>query len=69
MKKILEEAKRSGIGFVPGAPFFARSNGNEIAMRLNYTNQGPENIVEATRVIGEILQQNLSEISISAISF
>jgi len=59
IKDVLEEAKKNKVSFVPGAPFFAYTTGNEAAMRLNFTNQSVENIVKATRIIGEILTQRL----------
>ena len=62
MKKILEEAIEQKVGFVMGSPFFANSQGNEIAMRLNFSNQSEERIVEGIRIIGEILQKKLAEL-------
>mgnify|MGYP001572376367 FL=1 len=59
IKDVLEEAKKNKVSFVPGAPFFAQTTGNEVAMRLNFTNQPVENIVQAVRIIGEILKQRL----------
>lgn len=59
IKEVLEEAKKNKVAFVPGAPFFANATGNEVAMRLNYTNQSAKNIVKAVGIIGEILQEKL----------
>lgn len=59
MREVLEEAKKNKVSFVHGAPFFAYATGNEVAMRLNFTNQPVENIIKATRTIGEILQEKL----------
>ena len=60
IKELLDEAIKAGVSFVPGSAFFANSNGNEIAMRLNFTNQSKENIVKGVRIIGELLQRKLS---------
>lgn len=59
MKQILEEAIKTNVGFVMGSPFFANSQSNEVAMRLNFSNQSEEKIVEGIRIIGEILKQKL----------
>jgi len=59
MKKILEEAIKQNVGFVMGAPFFANSQGNEVAMRLNFSNQSEEKIIEGIRIIGEILHEKI----------
>jgi len=59
IRDVLEDAKKNKVAFVPGAPFFANATGNEVAMRLNFTNQSEENIVQAIRIIGEILKQKL----------
>jgi len=61
IKDVLAESKKNKAAFVPGAPFFANATGNEVAMRLNFTNQSEENIVKAIRIIGEILQRKLTE--------
>ncbi len=62
IRDVLEDAKKMNTAFVPGAPFFADATGNEVAMRLNFTNQSEENIVDAIRIIGEILQKKLAEL-------
>lgn len=59
INEVLKEAKENKVAFVPGAPFFANATGNEVAMRLNFTNQSEENIVKAIRIIGEILKEKL----------
>ena len=59
IKEVLKEAKEAKVGFVPGAPFFPYATGNEVIMRLNFTNQSEENIVKAIRIIGEILYKKL----------
>lgn len=62
IKEVLEEAIKNKVAFVPGSPFFANATGNEVAMRLNFTNQSEENIVNAIRIIGEILEKKLAEL-------
>lgn len=62
IKEVLDEAIINKVAFVPGTPFFANATGNEVAMRLNFTNQSEENIVKAIRIIGEILQKKLVEL-------
>lgn len=59
IKQILDQAINAGVSFVPGAAFFANSTGNEIAMRLNFSNQPEDKIVAGVRTIGEILNSRL----------
>lgn len=62
IKDVLEEVEKVNVAFVPGAPFFAYATTvNEVAMRLNYTNQSIENIVKAIRIISEILQKKIEQ--------
>lgn len=60
MNRVLEEAKSEGVGFVTGAPFFARPESAYPSMRLNFTNQPDENIVEGIKIIGDVLKRRLS---------
>ncbi len=62
MKELLDKAIKAGVSFVPGSPFFANSKGDEIAMRLNFSNQSEENIVDGVRMIGELLNTELSRL-------
>lgn len=62
IKEVLEDAKKNNVAFVPGAPFFANATGNEVAMRLNFTNQPKENIVQAIKIIAEILHNKFREL-------
>lgn len=62
IKEVKNEASKLNVGFVPGIPFFAHSQGNEVSMRLNFSNQSEENIVKGIRIIGEILHQKVNSV-------
>ena len=59
IESINDEAIQANVGFVPGAPFFARKDNIPPSMRLNFTNQPEPKIEQGIKTIGEILQQRL----------
>jgi 2-aminoadipate transaminase len=54
--KILEEALKDKVAFVPGGSFFA-NGGNENHFRLNYSNMNEELIVEGIKRLGKVLHK------------
>lgn len=54
--KILEEALKEKVAFVPGGSFFA-NGGNENHFRLNYSSMPEDLIVEGIKRLGSVLQR------------
>jgi 2-aminoadipate transaminase len=54
-EKLLEEALRQKVAFVPGAPFFAENTRHNFA-RLNFSNSQPEVIFEGIRRLGDAMK-------------
>lgn len=54
--KILEEALKQKVAFVPGGSFFANGE-NENYFRLNYSNMSEELIVEGIKRLGKVLKK------------
>jgi 2-aminoadipate transaminase len=58
--RVLQEALKEKVAFVPGAPFFPRGGGAS-TLRLNFSFSGPETIEEGIRRLGGVLRHMLSE--------
>ena len=56
--KVLEEALRNKVAFVPGAAFFPRGGGAE-TLRLNFSYCTPDRIEEGIRRLGEVLASSV----------
>ncbi|MBI3654296.1 MAG: PLP-dependent aminotransferase family protein [Acidobacteria bacterium] len=56
--KLLDEALRERVAFVPGAPFFAR-DAKENFIRLNFSNSTPERIEEGIKRLGKVIKDHL----------
>lgn len=57
MKKVLEEAKKQKVAFVPGEPFYATPGQGKNAMRLNFSSRDEEDINKGISILGKILHQ------------
>jgi 2-aminoadipate transaminase len=57
--RVLQEALKEKVAFVPGAPFFPRGGGAS-TLRLNFSYSGPEAIEEGVRRLGGVLRRMLS---------
>jgi 2-aminoadipate transaminase len=57
--RMLDEALREGVAFVPGAPFFAK-NAKENFIRLNFSNSTPERIENGIAKLGKVIEQQIS---------
>lgn len=58
--KLLEEALRFNVAFVPGSSFFA-SGGHNNYMRLNYSNMPEDKIVEGIKRLSKLLKEYYKE--------
>jgi 2-aminoadipate transaminase len=56
--KLLEEALREGVAFVPGAPFFPGKGGKD-TLRLNFSYCKPEIIEEGIRRLGAVVRRHV----------
>ncbi len=57
-KKLLPEALKAGVAYVPGSSFFANGTGWN-TMRLNFSYPSPEEIREGIRILSEIIRKHL----------
>ncbi len=55
--KLLPEAVKEKVSYIPGGPFFAEGGG-ENTMRMNFSNASPEAIVEGIKRLGRVLHQH-----------
>ncbi|HLG93399.1 MAG TPA: PLP-dependent aminotransferase family protein [candidate division Zixibacteria bacterium] len=55
--KLLPEAVKEKVSYIPGGPFFAEGGG-ENTMRMNFSNASPDNIREGMRRLGRVLHQH-----------
>lgn len=60
IEDVLHESVMSGVSFVAGSPFFAKSRDKGISMRLNFSNQSEYNIEKGIKIIGKTLHKHLS---------
>ncbi len=58
-KKLLPEAIKEGVAYVPGAAFFANGSGQN-TIRLNFSYPKPEEIVEGIRILGNLIKRKLN---------
>ncbi len=56
-----QKAVAKKVAYVPGVNFYPYADGGFNAMRLNFSNSRPEQIVEGIRRIGEALKEELAE--------
>ncbi|HAK72634.1 MAG TPA: hypothetical protein DCP36_01880 [Sporomusaceae bacterium] len=56
--KLLTEAIKEKVAFVPGAPFYTDSQGQN-TMRLNFSNSTPESIYTGMERLGKLLKVHL----------
>ncbi len=56
---LLRKAVERKVAYVPGVNFYPHEDGGFNAMRLNFSNAKPEQIVEGVRRLGELLKQEL----------
>ena len=55
----LQEALGKKVAYVPGNNFYPDGDGGYNAMRLNFSNAKPDQIVEGIRRLGEALKEKL----------
>jgi len=58
-KKLLPEAIKEGVAYVPGSAFFADGSGQN-TIRLNFSYPKPEEIVEGIKILGNLIKRKLS---------
>lgn len=58
--KILEEAVRRNVAYVPGAPFYA-SNPRKNALRLAFVTVPPERIEQGVSILGELFREAIAQ--------
>ena len=61
MEEIMDLAEQNGVGFIYGSPFFPNSNGEEVAMRLNFSKEQKDNIKHGIQILGRLLHEKLEE--------
>jgi len=59
-EKMLLQAVKQKVAFVPGAPFHA-TGGGENTMRLNFSNASPDRIREGIARLGQVLYEEIGE--------
>jgi len=57
--ELLRKAIERRVAYVPGVNFYPHEDGGFNAMRLNFSNAKPEQIVEGVRRLGELIKQEL----------
>ncbi len=57
-KKLLPEAIKEGVAYVPGSAFFADGSGQN-TIRLNFSYPKPEEIVEGIKILGNLIKRKL----------
>jgi 2-aminoadipate transaminase len=57
--RILEDALREKVAFVPGAPFHPRGGG-QCTLRLNFSYSAPERIEAGIRRLGRVLERHVA---------
>ncbi len=60
--EMLDKAVAKKVAYVPGSPFYA-NGGGENTMRLNFSNANEEQIVEGIRRLGDLLREELLDLS------
>ncbi len=58
--ELLRKAVERKVAYVPGVNFYPHEDGGFNAMRLNFSNAKPEQIVEGVRRLGELIKQELA---------
>jgi 2-aminoadipate transaminase len=61
METVNQKAVARMTAFVPGAYFFARPGDGRETMRLNYTKANEETLTGAIKILGEVLQDALTQ--------
>lgn len=64
--KILEDAMREKVAFVPGAPFYPHDPRRD-TMRLNFSNCAPERIAKGMAIVGACVARRLAEGAAAAV--
>ena len=57
-KKLLPEAIKEGVAYVPGSAFFADGSGQN-TIRLNFSYPKPEEIIEGIKILGNLIKRKL----------